>query len=618
MSEVSRRAFVAGVGAMAMGGSVGAAQEGGRPNVLWIVSEDNNPFLGCYGNRLVRTPNLDGLAREGFLYERCFSQAPVCAPSRFTLITGVYATSCGPAHHMRAAGKIPGWMRGFGAYLREAGYYCTNNAKTDYNGPIKMKDAWDESSKNAHWRNRPKGRPFFAVFNHEVTHESCLFPQNRGKYRAVKEPVDPAKVELPKYHPDTAEFRRDWADYLDQMSRLDEQVGKLLKQLEEDGLAEDTIVFYYGDNGGILPRSKRFCYDSGLRVPLIVRFGKKCEQLAPGAKGGRVEGPVSFVDFAPTVLSLAGVEVPKYMEGHAFLGKGAEMQRYAFGFRGRMDERYDMVRTVRDKGYRYVRNYLPHLIYGQHVQYMFNMRSMKAWEKLNQAGKLVGAQRIFWGEKPAEELYDLERDPSEVENLAGRVEYGEKLEEMRRANEEQILRTRDNGFVPEGSELEGYESARDDRAYPLKRIMEVANVATEREAGNVQRLVGWMGDENECVRYWAVMGCVMLRAKAGGAKAGLIGRLADESGAVRVAAAEGLCWIGEVEKGLSALSALLVKAKNPWTRLQAANAMQELGAMARPALSAIEQAQSDPTDYVKRAIGYTAAVLKGEAVKEAE
>src|SRR4051812_32012130 len=251
-----------------------------RPNVLWLVSEDNNPYLGCYEDPLARTPVIDGLAKEGVRYENCFSQAPVCAPSRFTLISGVYATSCQPANHMRASGKTPPGFRGFPAYLRDAGYYTTNNAKTDYNAPVDMKDAWDESGKRAHWRNRPKGKPFFAVFNFEVTHESSLF----GKFQPLRDGTDPAKVRIPAYCPDTPETRADRALYYDQHRRLDGQVAVILAQLKEDGLEDDTIVFYYGDNGGVLPRSKRFAYDSGLHVPLIVRYGKNVRHLAPSGE----------------------------------------------------------------------------------------------------------------------------------------------------------------------------------------------------------------------------------------------------------------------------------------------------------------------------------------------
>lgn len=613
--RLTRRVFTqqlaAGVGTLALGQEIltSATAETGKPNILWIVSEDNNPFLGCYGYRLARTPTLDRLAAEGILYENCFSQAPVCAPSRFTLITGMYATSCGPAHHMRAEGKIPSNLRGFPAYLRDAGYYCTNNAKTDYNAPINMKDTWDESSRTAHWRKRPAGKPFFAVFNHEVTHEGQLFPENIAKYKPLPNPTDPARIELPPYHPDLPEFRTDWANYFDQMARLDEQVAQLLRQLEEDGLAEDTIVFYYADNGGVLPRSKRFCYDSGLHVPLIIRFPKNLRHLAPANSGRRIDAPVSFVDFAATVLSLAGLDIPKHMQGHAFAGpKNAGAQPYAYSFRNRMDERYDMVRTVRDKRYRYMRNYMPHLIYGQHVEYMFQMRSMQAWEKAYKEGKLSGSQKFFWEEKPAEELYDLQNDAFEIKNLAGSREHREILQRMRTVLRQHMLDIRDNGFIPEGSPLEGYDMAHDSRAYPLERILEVADLAIQREGANLSRLSSWLADENECVRYWAALGCVMLREKAAGATAALSARLTDTSGSVRVPVAEALCHIGRADVALATLQDCLLKDKSPWVRLQAADALQNLGPKARPALPAIKQASSDANDYVRRAAKYTSGL----------
>jgi arylsulfatase A-like enzyme len=582
----------------------------GRPNILWIVSEDNDPFLGCYGCDLARTPTLDHLAAEGILYENCFSQAPVCAPSRFTLITGMYATSCGPAHNMRAQGKLPAEARGFPAYLRDAGYYCTNNAKTDYNGPIDMKDTWDESSGKAHWRNRPAGKPFFAVFNHGVTHESQLFPENIAKYEPLPHPTDPARVRLPAYHPDLPEFRTDWANYFDLMARLDGQVARLLRQLEEDGLAGDTIVFYYSDNGGILPRSKRFCFDSGTHVPLIIRFPEKYRHLAPSRPGARLEDPVSFVDFAPTVLSLAGLGIPKHMQGHAFAGQKSERAHdYAFSFRNRMDERYDMVRTVRDRHYRYIRNYMPHLIYGQHVEYMFQMRSMQAWEKAFKEGKLSGPQKLFWEPKPLEELYDLRTDPDEVKNLAADGAHREVLSRMRAALRRHMLEIRDNGFIPEGSALQGYVTAHNPKAYPLERIMEVADTAVLQKAGNIPRLIGWLADGNECIRYWAALGCVMLGGKAAPAAAALKARLTDASGSVKVAAAEALCRAGGTEDGLAILEDCLLRDGNPWVRLQSANALQNLGAVAKPCLEAIRKAAGDENNYVQRAAKYTTSIL---------
>jgi arylsulfatase A-like enzyme len=585
---------------------------GQRPNILWIVSEDNNPYLGCYGDPLARTPTLDRLAKEGALYELAFSQAPVCAPSRFTLITGIFASSCGPAEHMRAQGKIPPEIRGFPAYLRGAGYYCTNNAKTDYNAPINIEDTWDESSKKAHWRKRPAGTPFFSVFNFEVTHESQVFPEEYAKYPALDSPTDPARVKLPSYHPETPELRLDRAHYYDQMARLDQQVANLLSQLKEDGLLDETIIFYYGDNGGVFPRSKRFCYDSGLHVPLLIRFPEKYRHLTPTPPGSRISSLVSFVDFAPTVLSLAGVQPPAYFQGQAFCGptKG-DPPKYVFGFRNRIDERYDMVRTVRTERYRYIRNYMPHLPGGQHLQYMWRQRGVAVWEQLYHEGKLNATQRAFWEEKPSEELYDLPNDPEETHSLTSSPAHRTILQELRLALDQHILAIHDNGFMPESSLLEGYLNSRDPRKYPLERILPAANLIIERNPANLPKLINWMKDENECLRYWAAMGCVMLREKASPARGMLSQLLKDESAPVRVMAAEALCYSGQELEVVEMLAELL-KHANPWVRLQAANALQNIGVRAKPVLPAIEQACSDPSEPVRWALLDTASQLKGE------
>jgi arylsulfatase A-like enzyme len=581
-----------------------------RPNILWIVSEDSNPRLGCYGDPVARTPAIDALAAQSTLYRHCFATAPVCAPSRFTLITGMYATSCGPAQHMRASGKGPAGLRGFPAYLRDAGYYCTNNAKTDYNTPIDLKDAWDASGKNATYRNRPKGKPFFAVFNHEVTHESSVF----GKFDPLPGGTNPADVRLPAYMPDTPETRADAALYCDQMRRLDAQVAALLAQLKSDGLDDDTIVFYYGDNGGVLPRSKRFAYDSGLRVPLIVRYGKNWRHLAPAGPGSKVEHPVSFVDFAPTVLSLAGVDAPKYFQGQAFAGPKKQGDReYAFSHRDRMDERYDLVRTVRDKRYRYLRNYRPDLPWGQHVQYMFQQSGYRAWERLYKEGKLTDTQSRFWHDKPAEELYDLQADPDEVHNLAGSPAHAETLARLRAALRKHLLDTRDNGFMPEGAAAEGFDPSRNPDAYPLERILDLADLASQRDRANVPTLLKSLTDENESVRHWAALGLAMLKDKAAPATDALTGALTDPSPRVRVPAATALCHLGRPDPALATLRDLLLKHADPRVRLQAANALDRLGPIAKPVWAQIRMASAkDVDDYVKRAARYTAAVLAGE------
>ncbi len=298
---------------------VQAQQPVEKPNILWIVSEDNSAyFMGCYGNKFATTPNIDKLATQGFLYSRAYCPHAVCAPSRNCILTGVYAGSNGH-ENMRSRYPMSAEVHTYPEYLRKAGYYCTNNAKTDYNTSAFEYDAiWDESSKKATYKNRPKGQPFFAVFNIELTHESQIFKSIPNKELRH----NPDKVFLPPYAPDLPEMRHDWAQYYDKIEDMDSRVGQFLKELDESGEAENTIVMYYGDNGGILARSKRFVYETGTRIPFIVRIPEKYKYLYPAEKPGqKVDRIINFVDFAPTLLSIAGTQIPAYMQGNAFLGK---------------------------------------------------------------------------------------------------------------------------------------------------------------------------------------------------------------------------------------------------------------------------------------------------------
>ncbi len=450
-----------------------------RPNILWLVSEDNGPFLGCYGDGYADTPNLDGLAEESMVYDNAFANAPVCAPARSTLITGMYACSLG-THHMRSNNSIPSEFKFFTQYLREAGYYCSNRAKEDYN-TRKPDGAWDDSSRQATWRNRDPSQPFFSVVNFGVSHESSLHESTTTHH-------DPALVDLPPYHPDTPELRHDWAQYYDRITELDRQIGEALAELEAEGLADDTIVFYYSDHAGVLPRSKRFLYDSGTHIPLMVRFPEKYRHLAPGEPGSRSDRLVSHVDFAPTVLSLAGVPVPEHMQGRAFLGaQDAAPNDYVYLFRGRMDERYDLMRGVRDGRFKYIRNYMPHRIYGQHLEYLWRMPATQSWDRLHKAGQLHGAERYFFEEKPTEELYDTLADPHEVSNLAGQAQYEEVLLRMRRAERNWVMDIRDAGFLPEAEMMARsnsstpYEMAHDVQTYDLAAYLEAADIANSRD-----------------------------------------------------------------------------------------------------------------------------------------
>ncbi|MHB8899624.1 MAG: sulfatase-like hydrolase/transferase [Thermoguttaceae bacterium] len=560
----------------------------GRPNILWLVSEDTSPLLGCYGDPLARTPRLDRLARDGVLYERCFAQ-PVCAPSRFALISGMFAASCGPAHHMRAQGRIPAWLRGFPALLQDAGYHTSNNAKTDYNSPISVADAWDASGAKAHWRHLPSpNQPFFSVFNHAVTHESCLFPKK--ELPLAFPPSDPAAMRIPPYLPDTPEIRADAARCYNHITLMDRQVADKLKELEEAGLAQDTIVFYYGDNGGILPRSKQFLQRTGTHVPLIVYYPPKWRHLSPGPPGSRISDPVSFVDFAPTVLSLAGVKIPEYMQGRALAGPArAPAPDFVFGTRDRMDELYDMMRSVMDRRWLYVRNYRPDIPYVEAMEYMFKARGYQSWARVAAEGRLTPATAHYWGEKPVEELYDMDADPDNVVNLAGDPTHRETLERMRAALRRHTLEINDNGFLPEGSPLEGYDASRDPGAYPLDRVFEIATLASDRDPRNLPRLTAALEDPCEPIRWWAAQGCAMLRRRAAPAQAALEGRLDDPSGAVQIAAAEALARIGRADAALPVLNRWLQKIDDPPLALQAANVLGRLGPIARPSLSVMQR-----------------------------
>jgi len=592
------------------------AAEPPRPNILWLVSEDNAPLLGCYGDRVARTPTLDNLAREGVLYERCFAQ-PVGAPSRFTLIPGMYAAGCGPAQHMRAQGKIPAWLTGFPTWLRQAGYYTSNNAKTDYNSPIDVHKAWDQCSRKAHWRNRRNAQqPFFSVFNHEVTHESCLFPAEELPLGFT--PTDPAQVRVPPYQPDTPEVRADWARHYNHMALLDTQVAAKLDDLKRAGLADNTIVFYYGDNGGVLPRSKRFLHQSGVRVPLIVYFPPKWRHLAPAAPGARIREPVSFVDFAPTVLSLAGVKIPRYMQGRAFAGpaRGAPNQ-FVFLTRDRMDERYDMMRAVADSRWLYIHNFRPDLPYVQPLSYMFQARGYQSWARLAHEGRLTSATAQFWGPKPTEELYDMVADPDNVHNLVGDAAQRPTLERLRVALRQRVVEIKDNGFLPEGSTLEGYDASHAPGAYPIERVFALAETASARNPADLPQLIAALDDASEPVRWWAAQGCTMLGARAAPAAAALRRRLTDPSGGVQVAAAEALARVGQADVALPVLVHWVQNEQAPAFALQAANVLDRLGEQARPALPQLKRLYAalpadDKLQYRRRIVPHTIAVLEGQ------
>ncbi len=573
----------------------GAAEPAGRrPNILWITSEDHGPQLGCYGDAYASTPNVDGLAARGIRFTHVWSCAPVCAPARTTLISGLYPTSTG-SEHMRSMVPFPSGKQMFPQLLRAAGYYCTNNAKEDYNltQPGKV---WDESARTAHWKNRAGDQPFFAVFNSERSHES------RIRSRPHTPVHDPAGVRVPAYHPDTPEVRRDWAQYYDALSAADADAGVRLRELEEAGLADKTIVFYFADHGAGMPRSKRWPCDSGLHVPLVIYIPEAFRELRPVdySPGGKSDRLVSFIDFAPTVLSLAGVRPPEWLQGRAFLGPyAAPPPEYLHGFRGRMDERYDLVRSVTDGRFVYLRNYMPHEIYGQHVSYMFETPTTQVWKKLHDGGQLTAAQEIFWNVKPAEELYDLSSDPDEVRNLAGTPEHSATLKQLRAAQQAHANRILDVGFLPEGEihrRSKGttpYDMARDGMSYPFDRVFAAAELAASRDPAPLPKLLAAVADTDSAVRYWATLGLLVRgQASVAAGHAELVAALEDSSPDVRIVAAEALTGYGGAADRAPALRLLLDLAD--WSRNDVFVSMAALNA-----LDAVEDRALLPTELLR-------------------
>lgn len=403
-------------------------------NVLWISLEDTSPRFGCYGDPLARTPHIDRLAREGRRYPLAFSTCAVCAPSRCAVITGMYATSIG-GHHMRTTHSSahspelptpynvvpPPYVKTFTEYLRAAGYYCTNNAKTDYQFAPPC-TAWDECGPTAHWRHRGPGQPFFAVFNPTVTHESGMWP------RADRQVLtDPDKVELPPYLPDTPKARLALARHYDNLEVADRRVGELLDQLDSDGLADNTAVFLWSDHGEGLPRAKRWPYDAGIRIPLIVRWP---DHLPPGSTA---EDLVSLIDLAPTLLSMVGIQLPRHFQGQAFLGDAASSRQYVFASRDRHDEAYDMVRAVRDQRFKYIRHFFPGTPYLPWIPYRNRHPVMQELWRLYAEGRLTGPQTVLFEPRPPEELYDTSVDPYELHNLAQDPAHAATLERLRQA-----------------------------------------------------------------------------------------------------------------------------------------------------------------------------------------
>ena len=425
-----------------------------RPNILWLVAEDLSPIIPAFGDDTVATPNLDRLAAEGVRYTRVFSTSGVCAPSRAALATGMYQNRIG-AQHMRTTnvsgfgvdGLIPyeavppPFVKMHSQYFREAGYYTSNNAKEDYQFR-KAVTAWDDSSRTAHWRNRGPDQPFFSVFNFNITHESQIWVQAENPLRVPED----LEVPIPPYLPDTAVAQRDVRQVYSNIVAMDEQVGQILEELEQDGLLESTVIFWYSDHGGPLPRQKRLLYDAGLQVPMIIRYPDRW-------RAGELDDQlISFVDFKSTALSLAGIEPPEYVDGRAFAGEfqSSESREYIHAAADRFDRQYDTIRAVRDDRFKYLRNYHPERGYYLPLTYREQMPIMQELLRLRDQNGLTEAQSQWFREsKPAEELFDTLADPHELTNLALDPAYSDKLLELRAELDRWLSGFDDKGMMPE-------------------------------------------------------------------------------------------------------------------------------------------------------------------------
>ena len=484
-----------------------------QPNILWITCEDMSPRLGCYEDPIARTPTIDKLASEGIRYTNAYSISGVCAPSRSALITGMYPTTIG-SMHMRtmtrtsAIDKItdpellaiptyeavpPPEVKCFTEYLRAMGYYCSNNSKEDYQfkRPI---TAWDESSQKAHWKNRRPGQPFFSVFNFTVTHESQVW--SRAGDTLI---TDPNKVVVPPYYPDSPIIRRDIARHYDNIALMDAQVNDILSQLKADGLEDSTIIFFFSDHGDGLPRAKRWIYDSGIKVPLIIKY--------PGnwQAGNVTDELVSFVDFAPTVLSLAGIEVPDHLQGQAFAGsQRADPRDYIYAAKDRMDPAMDNRRAVRDKRHKYIRNYMPDRPYVQFLPYRDQMALMQELFRYEKEGKLDQVQALWFQKtKPIEELYDTWEDPYEVNNLASDPRSHDILERLRDEHLKWKEETKDWGLIPETELIkelwppDGIQPGTADPEFNIKENTESGMLLVSLSCSTPGSSIAYMLDDSE-------------------------------------------------------------------------------------------------------------------------
>ncbi len=494
-----------------------------RPNIVWLISEDNSThYLKLFDPHGAETPAIAKMAEHGLIFENAFSNSPVCSVARSTLITGCYAPRIGTQFHRKyKLVPMPPGLEMFPLYLKQAGYHTTNNVKTDYNA-IQGQPIWNETSRKASWHSRKPGQPFFHQQSFTTTHESSLhFSAESMKNDATH--TNPETVFVAPYHPDTPTFRYTNARYRDNIRKVDAEIGKIVDQLRDEGLLEDTFVFYFGDHGGVLPRGKGYAYESGLHIPLVVRVPENFKHLVPGAIGSRITGFVSFIDFAPTALNLAGIDIPSQIDGKPFLGEGialAELNQrdFSFGYADRFDEKYDLVRTIRKGRFEYVRSYQPFNVDGLQNNYRYRMLAYQQWRTMYREGKLNAIQRRFFEKRDGEALYDIENDPHEINNLANDPKHAETLVQLRTLMTETVNSLPDLSLYPESflikKAFENPVAFGQSHKAEIARLNEIANLSLIPFCDAKREIANALNSTNDWQRYWGLIVCSCFEKEA--------------------------------------------------------------------------------------------------------
>jgi arylsulfatase A-like enzyme len=499
-------------------------QELPKPNILWVTIEDTSPqFIGCYGNENASTPVIDKLAEDGVRFTNAFSTGTVCSPSRTAIITGVKTYKAGTGNH-RSKYPVPEFIKGFPYYLQQQGYYNTNNVKTDYNVAGEkafIAEAWNESSNKAGWWNRKPGQPFFSIFNFVEPHQSRTMTETYDWYlKNVFEQLSPEDqigdndFEMPPFYLDSPEMRKQFARVYNSIKLTDNRIGELLARLEADNLKDSTIIFFYADHGEGMPRGKTNGINYGYRVPFIVWFPEMYKHLSPwGTSGVVTDELVDFTDLAPTLISLAGGEIPEHLEGRPFLGKKrSEPVKNLHLSSDRSDNGIDMVRTVTDGRFVYSRNYMPYIYEARYIRYMEIGEIKQQMRKDLAENKLNPLQKSLFERRPAEFLFDIKNDLWETKNLADEPEFQTVLKKMRKLLKEEVLQSRDVMFLPEyeigllSNSTNAYEFRLDREKYPLEEIYEAASLAGFRGYEIAKKQIELLSNENPVVRYWAILG----------------------------------------------------------------------------------------------------------------